>query len=209
MIKSFIFNTDDELIANSYIIGKENKGCVIVDLGCFNKRISEYIKSKHNGIVYGVLLTHGHFDHIKGLNDFLKEYTPTIFIHEDEVEFLENTRLNCSSVGNDDVIVNYSNIYRLDDEDEIRFADNMLFKVIHTPGHTRGSVCYLYESENALFSGDTLFKNTIGRCDLPSGSKKAMDNSLKKLSLLDENIVVYPGHGETTTIKKEFKIGGK
>ena len=119
--------------------------------------------------------------------------------------------------------MNYGNKILVDDEDEIDFKDGYVLKVIQTSGHTRGSVCYLVNKENALFSGDTLFKDGIGRTDLPTGSIKEknfkdvidtdkikeMRKSLEKLSKLDPNLVVYPGHGDPTTIKNEFKnIGG-
>ena len=105
--------------------------------------------------------------------------------------------------------MNYGNKILVDDEDEIDFKDGYVLKVIQTSGHTRGSVCYLVNKENALFSGDTLFKDGIGRTDLPTGSIKEMRKSLEKLSKLDPNLVVYLGHGDPTTIKSEFKnIGG-
>lgn len=203
MIKTFRFNDPDEIVANTYVIGDKDRGCVIIDLGRYDDRIKKYIKENHNSIVNGLLLTHGHFDHISGINDFLKEYSPTLFIKREEDKLLTDTRLNCSCTFSKDVIVDYQNKYLLDDEDEINFGNGYVFKVIETKGHTEGSVCYLLNKENALFSGDTLFKNCIGRCDLPTGSIKDMRISLEKLSKLDENLIVYPGHGEPTILKKE------
>ncbi len=203
MIKTFRFNDPDEIVANSYVIGEKDKGCVIIDLGRYDDRIRKYIKENHNSIVNGLLLTHGHFDHISGINDFLKEYSPTLFIKREEEKLLTDTRLNCSCTFSHEIVVDYSNKYLLDDEDEINFGNGYIFKVIETKGHTEGSVCYLLNKENALFSGDTLFKNSIGRCDLPTGSIKDMRISLEKLSKLDANLNVYPGHGEPTILKKE------
>ena len=91
----------------------------------------------------------------------------------------------------------------IDDEDEIDFKNGYVFKVISTPFHTNGSVCFLSEKENALFTGDTLFKGSIGRTDLPKGNERLISSSLKKLLKLDDNLKIYPGHGDETTLKKE------
>lgn len=210
MIKSFCFNSDDELISNTYVIGNKNSGCYIIDLGKFDTRIEKYIKEFHNNTILAVLLTHGHFDHIAGLNQlFEKGYYPTIFISSEDDKLLDDTRLNCSNMSDGEVLISYNKKIIVEDGDEINFGD-FVVKVIQTSGHTEGSVCYLIKQENALFSGDTLFKDGIGRCDLPTGSIKDMRVSLDKLSKLDENLKVYPGHGDPTTIKKESKnIGGK
>ena len=101
--------------------------------------------------------------------------------------------------------VKVTNKYLLDDEDEINFGNGLLFKVIETPFHTSGSVCFLYEKEKAIFTGDTLFKNSIGRTDLPTGNERLVKNSLEKLKKLDQSIKVYPGHGDETTLKREFE----
>ena len=210
MLKSFHFNSPDELISNTYVFGNEGRGCYIIDLGKFDSRIEKYINEHHNGIIYAIILTNGHFEHISGIKTVLdKGYNPVLFISSEEEEFLENTRLNCSSMYKEEITLNYGNKILVDDEDEIDFKDGYVLKVIQTSGHTRGSVCYLVNKENALFSGDTLFKDGIGRTDLPTGSIKEMRKSLEKLSKLDPNLVVYPGHGDPTTIKSEFKnIGG-
>lgn len=205
MIKKFVFDKgNDELIANSYVVGVKNKQCILIDCGKCDQKLIDYIKTNHSSC-YGVLLTHGHFDHISGLEEFLKIYPCTLFIHRDDEILLSNTRLNCSYNYKKKISLDYQNIYLLDDEDEINFNDNLLFKVIHTPFHTKGSVCYLYQNENALFSGDTLFKGSIGRSDLPSSTNKHIEESLNKLKKLDSNLNVYPGHGENTTLNLENK----
>lgn len=205
-----IFNFDNETIdnnefsSNSYVIGEQNGPCIIVDLGSTNKRIIDYIKKNHTSVL-GILLTHGHFDHIRGLNNFLKEFNATIFIYETENEFLLNSRLNRSKNHAEDVVVETENIYLVDDEDEINFGNQIYVKVIHTPFHTSGSVCFLIKSENALFTGDTLFKGFIGRTDLPTGNEKEVYSSLSKIKQLNENYTIYPGHGEITTLFNELK----
>ncbi len=205
MVKTFKFDNDTkEFSANTYVIGEKGGPCIVIDLGSTQTRVISYIKENHTSCL-GILLTHGHFDHIRGLNNFLKEFNCTVFIDFNDKDFLTDSKLNGSKYSEENqVIVKTTNIYELDDEDEINFGNGYLFKVIETPFHTNGSVCYLCEKENALFSGDTLFKGSIGRTDLPTGSERLVNSSLKKLLNLNPKLVVYPGHGETTTLEKEI-----
>ena len=205
MVKAFRFDNDTkEFSANTYAVGEKGGPCIVIDLGSTQTRVISYIKENHTSCL-GILLTHGHFDHIRGLNNFLKEFNCTVFIDFNDKDFLVDSKLNGSKYSEENqVIVKTTNIYELDDEDEINFGNGYLFKVIETPFHTNGSVCYLCEKENALFSGDTLFKGSIGRTDLPTGSERLVNSSLKKLLNLNPKLVVYPGHGETTTLEKEI-----
>lgn len=205
MVKAFRFDNDTkEFSANTYVVGEKGGPCIVIDLGSTQTRVISYIKENHTSCL-GILLTHGHFDHIRGLNNFLKEFNCTVFIDFNDKDFLVDSKLNGSKYSEENqVIVKTTNIYELDDEDEINFGNGYLFKVIETPFHTNGSVCYLCEKENALFSGDTLFKGSIGRTDLPTGSERLVNSSLKKLLNLNPKLVVYPGHGETTTLEKEI-----
>lgn len=205
MVKAFRFDNDTkEFSANTYVVGEKGGPCIVIDLGSTQTRVISYIKENHTSCL-GILLTHGHFDHIRGLNYFLKEFNCTVFIDFNDKDFLVDSKLNGSKYSEENqVIVKTTNIYELDDEDEINFGNGYLFKVIETPFHTNGSVCYLCEKENALFSGDTLFKGSIGRTDLPTGSERLVNSSLKKLLNLNPKLVVYPGHGETTTLEKEI-----
>lgn len=206
MIKVFNFdNSGNDFSANTYVVGEKGGPCVVIDLGSNQQRVIDYIELNHSSCS-GVLLTHGHFDHIKGINNFLKTFNCTVFIDEFDDELLENPRLNGSaSLLNEKITVKVGNKYLLNDEDEINFGNGLLFKTIETPFHTQGSVCYLYEKEQALFTGDTLFKNSIGRTDLPRGNERLVSSSLEKIKKLDENLKIYPGHGEMTTLKKELQ----
>lgn len=204
MVKTFRFdNIPDELCSNSYVVGEKGGPCLLIDIGTLSSRIVDYIKENHTSCL-GVLLTHGHFDHFKGLKKFLEQYNATVFIHEDDFKLLSDTRLNCSKMCGENVIIDLDNIYLLSDEDEINFINKYYVKVIATPFHTDGSVCFLFKNENALFTGDTLFKGSIGRSDLPTGKSRLISQSLKKLKTLDENLNIYPGHGEITTLKNEL-----
>ena len=205
MVKIFRFDNDtSEFSANSYVVGDVGSNCVVIDLGSNQTRVIDFIKNNFTSCS-GILLTHGHFDHIRGINKFIKTFNSTIFIDHNDEELLTNARLNGSATFNDYVTVNSSNIYLLDDEDEINFGNGLLFKVIETPFHTYGSVCYLCKKENALFTGDTLFKDSIGRTDLPGGNERLVNDSLKKLINLDPSLKIYPGHGDETTLKRELE----
>lgn len=205
MVKTFRFDTDThEFSANTYVVGEKGGRCVVIDLGSTQDRVIDYIKENFTSCS-GILLTHGHFDHIRGIKKFLDTFSCTVFVHQDDSELLSNAKLNGSHYfeSNNDVSLNLSNLYLLDDEDEIDFKNGYVFKVISTPFHTNGSVCFLSEKENALFTGDTLFKGSIGRTDLPKGNERLISSSLKKLLKLDDNLKIYPGHGDETTLKKE------
>lgn len=177
---------------NSYVFSTENN-TYIVDPGSDKEQLLEIIK---NNNIDGVLLTHGHADHI-GLIGLFK---CPIYIHEEDYEMIINDSINCYKLLGlkHEYDVDKLNIIKIKDEDII---DGI--KVIHTPGHTKGSVSFLYK--NKLFSGDTIFKSSIGRTDLPTGDMKKMKESILKLMELDDHINIYPGHDNKTTIKDEKK----
>ena len=181
--------------ANCYIIKNKNFTAVI-DPGIYYEKAVLELKKADNAYI---LLTHCHFDHILGVKKIKEETNATIFISEQDKDGLKDSRLSLASevrqaqhsVEADELI--YDNTL-------IPFYDTDI-KVISTPGHTKGSVCFLIKDK--LFSGDTLFSGSIGRTDFPTGDYGEIKESLKKLTKLNENIVVYPGHGEATTIKDE------
>lgn len=184
---------------NTYIIAceKSSLATVIDPTGDINE-IVYYLKNNNLEIKY-ILLTHGHFDHI-GLVIDLKEYSKSLIcIHEKDNNMLQDSHLNLSVQFNNPIQI-HSDIQLIDDQELI--LGKLKLKIIHTPGHTPGSICIL--TEDYLFSGDTIFKGTIGRTDLPGGNYDAMINSIKMISGLDKNLIVYPGHGESTTLEAEF-----
>lgn len=205
MIKIFQCNDKiDDFYSNSYIIGNKNEPCIIIDPSRNDDKYINYLKENHPSCL-GIIITHGHWDHIRGSEKVLDLYpSTTVFIDENDAECLINPRLNCSYITTSKEKTINIEPYRLEDEDEIRFK-NFNFKIIETPFHSRGSICILLEAENALFTGDTLFKGTIGRTDLPHSCKKEQQNSLNKLKKLDPDLKIYPGHGEMTTLKNELE----
>ena len=196
MIEKF---TTGSFFTNSYIISNDKKECIIIDPGLNYKRVADYIKEKY--IPKAIFITHGHVDHIDGISYFLDL---PIYISEKELnQFYDTFESLYDMVGrtnpyNEGML----DIKKLKENDIINLL-GYSFKVIETPGHTNGSICFLMDDE-ILFSGDTLFNGSIGRTDFPNGDFNKMKNSLNKLKNLPGYIKVYPGHNETTTIEDEI-----
>ena len=190
--------TTGSFYTNSYIISNDNKECIIVDPGLNYKEASNYIKSKYNPVA--IFITHSHIDHIDGIQYFMDL---PIYIHKLDEEGLYDTDIALyPMLGR---VCPFSkgdlNIHIVNDLDEINLI-GYNFKVLHTPGHTRGSVCYSYN--NKLLSGDTLFEGSIGRTDFPTGSYSQIIKSLNRIiNTYPNDTDVYPGHGNKTTIRRE------
>lgn len=190
---------------NCYIVFNEKlKECFIVDLATYSQEMIGHIK-RSGCQVKGILLTHGHFDHIMGIEEFLDEISTTVYAHEGEDEFLKDPVLNFSAVmGNKKVQLNQ--VVFLKDHQNIQLA-GLEIQVLHTPGHTPGGCCYYLPKEKVVFTGDTLFNSSIGRTDFPKGNLDLLLSSInEKLLTLPEETEVYPGHMESTTIGKEKKF---
>ncbi len=179
---------------NCYILTDGN-ACVIIDPGDNGKRILDNVTAR----VEGILITHGHFDHIGALA-YLKEKTGApVYIHKNDAEMLISDRKSLSFLVGVNTIPTPADRL-LEDNDTIPFNGKDI-KVILTNGHTRGSVCYIYG--NTIFSGDTLFCEDMGRTDLPGGSYDELCSSLKRLFALPGDYRVLPGHEEETTLSHE------
>ena len=196
---------------NCYIYGnEETQSAWIIDPGADANKIILSLK-KRNVEPVSVLLTHGHWDHIMGLPKLVETYPSLeIFVGEKDLCYLGKEGKDFINKHCFDLtfLQSFENeINNLPEADYAlkggEFLDDCHFKVISTPGHTQGGVCYLDEENSILFSGDTLFASSIGRCDLVGGSYQDIQVSLKKLMELDDDIIVLPGHGPKTTIKQE------
>lgn len=189
---------------NCYVVHNEDtKEAVIIDPAYYPKKMKAYIAEE--GLeIRAILLTHGHFDHIMGIDAILEEFPVPVFVHEDEEELINDIVLNESKTYTNGYT--FSKAEYIKDGQILEFAGYQ-FRVIHTPGHTSGGVCYYVESENTLFSGDTLFYASVGRTDFPTSSTSALIRSIReKLLILPDETVVYPGHMGATSIANEKKM---
>lgn len=183
-----------------FIVNEQTKECLIIDPGDNADALAQKIEA--GGYVpQAILLTHGHFDHIMGVEGLRGRYDLPVYVHEADAEMLERPDLNCGMMIGTSVSVKADKILR--DGDKLALA-GMNIEVLHTPGHTPGGVCYYFPKEEVVFSGDTLFCESVGRTDLPGGDMSALVRSVReKVLKLPDLTIVYPGHGEPTKISTE------
>lgn len=195
----------DNIITNCYMIEDENtKELMVVDPGGEAQKIIELVDILGGQLKY-IYLTHCHGDHIGAVKELKEQKGGKILIHTDDYEGLRNSDINLTSFMSKNEI-NVEADARVNDEDILHIG-KLEFKVIHTPGHTKGGSSLYCEKEGMLFSGDTLFKGMWGRTDLPTSSFEDIMKSIKeKLLVLPDDTIVYPGHGITTKIVEEEPI---
>lgn len=183
---------------NAYLLSDpETKKGIIIDPGMNPKSL---IKKIADLDIEAILLTHAHFDHIGGVDEIRKLKNCPVYVHDLEADWLTNPKKNGSARWPElGVLVEMEPAeYALDEGQILEFLGIKL-KVFHTPGHSPGSVSFLYDKH--LFGGDVLFKLSVGRTDLPGGNNNELLDSIQdKLFILEDDVVVYPGHGAKTTI---------
>ena len=214
IIKTFI---EPPIENNNYlIIDEETRDAALVDCSAFdiwNKvpytkgnvaatSAGENRQEINNINLKYILLTHGHFDHIAGIKPIdapipNAEYRPYVLMHKSDMDWVNRVNEYMPMMGMPEITV--PQIDRFIEDGEIIKLGNLEISVIHTPGHTQGGVCYYVE--NSLFSGDTIFKESVGRCDLPGGDFDKIVESIKtKIFTLPDNTLIYPGHGKPTSV---------
>lgn len=184
-----------------FAINTETNEVLVIDPGDGAKYLIELIEEQKLKPV-AILLTHGHFDHATAAGEVAEHFHISIYAHEKEKETLENPRINLSGMMGGKSEAFHADCY-VKDEEMLDLA-GFSIRVLHTPGHTVGGCCYYFVKENVVFSGDSLFCQSIGRTDFPKGSMSDLIRSVKeKLLVLPDYVKVYPGHDAETTIEQE------
>ena len=181
--------TGGSLYTNCYMVyAEDSESCVLIDPGFQAEQILEQVRCRGKQVA-AILLTHGHFDHVGGVKALAAQTDCKVYLHKADLDLPSQLTLGT---------IPCTDYYA--EGDEIAPA-GISFRVLHTPGHTPGSVCL--QCGDALFCGDTLFACSCGRTDLPGGSHRQMRQSLERLAALKENYRVLPGHGELSTLEEE------
>ena len=194
IIKTFIEPPIDN---NNYlIIDEETKNAALIDCSSIDDRINDELEKQGANLKY-ILLTHGHFDHVAGIRPNRFKPNPQIVMNKEDLDWLNKTNQYLPMFGMPEITIPQIDIF-VEDNDTIELG-TISIKVLHTPGHTQGGVCYL--AENKLFSGDTIFREAVGRCDLEGGNFDQIVESIEnKIFTLPTDTIIYPGHGNTTTV---------
>lgn len=202
-VKSFTFNDYQE---NTYLIIKDGK-CIIIDPGNYydneNTEIKNFIEDNSLTPLF-ILITHVHIDHVLGIKYLSDEYLIDTYIPKSELDFHDNM-INYASMFGFDKYDHQNNIKLIDVSSKLTFLE-VPIEILSLPGHSPGHLGFYFRENKLCFSGDVLFKNSIGRTDLPGGSYDVLIKSIKnKLFLLGDDDIVFPGHGPKTTIYEEKK----
>ena len=194
-VKLHLAIDSDNFATNTYIVTDEETGeTAVIDPSLSEDSLIEKIKDKN---VKYILITHGHYDHIGGANLVQEKTGAKIVVHKEDEEMLLDSEKNYGE--NTEPV--YADIL-VEDGAEIMLG-NAKIKVLHTPGHTKGGVCYIFPDDRIIFSGDTLFRLTAGRTDLYGGNARTELMSLAKIGELEGDYKVYPGHDNSTTLDFE------
>ena len=193
---------EHEIFSNCYLLVDEKTGeGAVVDPAWYGDALKKAIGDTK--IKY-ILLTHGHFDHIFGVHGLREASGAKVVIHEKDAGHLLDPKKSLAEGNFTETQIPVEADMFVKDGDILTLGDEEI-KVMHTPGHTMGSVCYICENDRVILSGDTLFCMTAGRTDFPDGSDEMMIASLKRLIALEGDYVVYPGHNRMTTLESERK----
>ena len=189
---------DPRFEQNSYVLETKN-ALLVIDPGMNGLEILSYLQTKERNIT-AVLLTHGHFDHIRDIRLLSNHYTFPVYLHSSELDLVNLPDFNFATAFQDSFVFKKTQeIIPFDDREQLSFED-INVKVFHSPGHTRGSSCFCVG--NHLFTGDTLFAEGYGRTDLLTGSMKDLRISLLKIrESFSSSVMIYPGHNDSKKLK--------
>lgn len=196
-----------ELSANCYLVSDEEKNAVIIDPGAEPETIRSEIRRQELKPL-AILLTHAHFDHFGAAAELIAAFVIPLYVHPLDEPMLRSVDASMAAG------LGFASLYRqpdtkmirfFADHETLKFSEELTFEVIHTPGHTPGGCCFRHE--DILFSGDTLFRQGVGRVDFPGGNIHDMRSSLAKLGALEGDCKVYCGHFDSTTLDFERQYG--
>ena len=199
----FIYEDKDDLYANTYVLIDETKQCVVVDPAKSYNGLVNYI-IKNSLSLKGILLTHGHADHIRGVDALVDAFKVPVYIGFDDLDKLTDTFSNCSEFLGEKVVVK-AKAETLADNDVLHLLSEDI-RVIYTPYHTSGGVCFYLKDSGILFTGDFIIPHGIGRCDLPTSKPRELTNSMSKIVRLPKSVKIYGGHEGSSTLEIEMRI---
>ena len=202
-IERFIFGLFE---TNTYVVSDAQGNALLIDPACYRaneqEALERYLKDYH---LQAILATHGHLDHLWGAKWASEQWSLPVTIHALDVPMVEAMQQQYDLFGIQRKAEAFPVVSFKMSEDGWVQAGAFRFQVLHTPGHTPGSVCLYWPEERVLLSGDTLFRMGFGRTDLPGGNYGQLITSLERLFALPAETKVYPGHGESTTISQEAR----
>lgn len=192
------FNTENTYF---YIDSKTSHG-FLIDPGYEGEKLLEMIK-ENEWVIEAILITHGHFDHIGEVNHLKSCLNCAVYAGEKAQIYFRNVEYNLSYMtGHEITIIDYSPV-REGEKIALKANNNFYLEVMNTPGHTMDGVVYYNKEEKIAFVGDTIFKGTYGRTDLPGSSEDEIQESIKKILNMDEDMILYPGHSSETSVGEE------
>jgi hydroxyacylglutathione hydrolase len=187
---------------NCYVVGDEQGNAVVIDPGDDFETIVDYLVESGLRLL-AILNTHGHYDHVGAVAPLRSAFGVPFYLHENDLKLLRHTNLYRKLFDGERPIV-IPPVDRFCDERQYPLTfGGLQFRILHTPGHTSGGVSFVSGSD--VFTGDTLFRGAVGRIDLPGGNERELRASLRKLSRLDPEMAIHPGHGRPSTIGTELK----
>ena len=189
-----------EYRANSYLV-YENNEAILIDASLNVEKLTECLE-KNEAQLKAVFLTHAHFDHMINLKQIIEKFDIKVYAHNKALVNMQDQHKNMSDITSEPFVIEINeNFVGLLDGDKVKCLSDKEIECFETPGHCESSMCF--KIDNELFTGDTLFKGSFGRFDFPLGSFKELKESIKLLFSLDDNVIIYPGHGENSVISIE------